>query len=469
MNIADGQIDFTELTRTSNWINVVGLICSALLLISFIILPAVKTSRNYLTICFILGVCILQLGFIVPLGVDPDQCHDAITPNDMKSDFTCAFSGACLLFGGFAAIIWVFIRTLHLHLQICWQVQPGKKFFWFSVLLGWAMPITFATIGLAITGVSYRFGGTCHINHEKAVQDYWIPLLTFAGISTILQFSTFGYCVRVYIKALLNDDIHSSSHQGSALPSHAGSIKTVSTRQAYQRVKKVIALHWRGIVIVLIIIANVTFLAVVFIQMDNSTQAAKKDFSQLQPWLLCLVTHPGDKKACLHLVRGHVASEATLLAVLIMFALNGIWVLLFLGRWPMVTAWIDFFNQKFRRSQPEFVSIDARMHPSGAGEYKMITSPASTYRGIDTPRIPEKAIFSPSMEDRLNAVSPSSMSSMNTKTDYFSKEARYTSPTLSFSSPRPPSASGRSMTGREWDPTATHAKSFDLAKRPIHE
>lgn len=47
-----------------------------------------------------------KLGFIIPLGAQPDQCHDAITPNDMYSDLTCAFSGACLLAGGFAAISW---------------------------------------------------------------------------------------------------------------------------------------------------------------------------------------------------------------------------------------------------------------------------------------------------------------------------------------------------------------------------
>ena len=48
----------------------------------------------------------LQLGFVVPLAARPQQCHDAITPNDMYSDLTCAFSGAFLLFGGFAAIVW---------------------------------------------------------------------------------------------------------------------------------------------------------------------------------------------------------------------------------------------------------------------------------------------------------------------------------------------------------------------------
>ena len=43
---------------------------------------------------------------MIPLGSKPDQCHDAITPNDMHSDLSCAFSGSLLAFGGFAAVMW---------------------------------------------------------------------------------------------------------------------------------------------------------------------------------------------------------------------------------------------------------------------------------------------------------------------------------------------------------------------------
>ena len=446
-----------------------GLVASLLLLLSFLVLPAAKTSRHYLTVCFVLGVCILQLGFIIPLIAEPDQCVDEITPNDMRSNLTCAFSGACLLVGGFAAIVWVFIRSLFLHVQICWQVQPGRKFFWFSVLAGWAIPFIIATLALSLTGVSYKFGDACHINHDHAVQDYWIPLLSFAGASTILQFSTLGYCIRVYVKVFLNDNIHSSSHNGSSgLPSHSGSIKTVNTRQAYQRVKKVISLQWRGIVIVLIIIANVTYLAVVFISMDNTTEAAKKDLSKLRPWLLCLVVNPRDKNTCLELVKGHVPSEGTVMGVLILLALNGVWVLLFLGRFAMVRAWVDFFKMKVGRKHPEFISVDAQRHSPRPGEYQMITSPATTYRGVDAPSMPEKTFASPMMEKGFDVVSPSSTYSTDQRSEYFGKEARYASPTLSFSSPRPPSASGRlsSLKGKEWDPAATHARSIDQGGWP---
>lgn len=49
---------------------------------------------------------IYQVGFIIPLGTKPDQCHDTITPNSMYSDTSCALSGVFLLLGGFGAIMW---------------------------------------------------------------------------------------------------------------------------------------------------------------------------------------------------------------------------------------------------------------------------------------------------------------------------------------------------------------------------
>jgi hypothetical protein len=221
-----------------------------------------------------------------------------------------------------------FLRSVSIHLQICWQVVPGAKFFWASLLTGLALPATFATAALAITGTSYRFGNTCHINHQKALADYWGPLLGFAAASTILQFATFGYCIKVYIKSLFADDHHSNSQvSSSGLPSYssrAGSVKTVTAGQAYRRIRKVIALQWRGTVIVLIIIINVVFLSIIFVQMDNTVTAAMQDLGKAEPWLLCLVINGGNKSACLDKVKasGLVTNEATVMAVLILLSVS---------------------------------------------------------------------------------------------------------------------------------------------------
>lgn len=39
----------------------------------------------------------------------------------MESSTVCAASATALLFGGFAGVMWVFLRSVSLHLQICWQ------------------------------------------------------------------------------------------------------------------------------------------------------------------------------------------------------------------------------------------------------------------------------------------------------------------------------------------------------------
>lgn len=221
-----------------------------------------------------------------------------------------------------------FLRSLSIHLQICWQVVPGAKFFWSSLIAGWGLPGLFLATMLPLTGTSYRFGDTCHINHTKALQDYWGPLLAFAAVSTILQFVTFGYCIKVYIKSLINDGSTNSITQASTgLPihsSHSGSVQTVTAGKAYRRVKKVIGLQWRGTAIVLIIMLNVVFLSIVFVQMDNTVTSAMHNLNKAEPWLLCLVFNGGDKTPCLDKVKqaGLVANEGTVMAALVLLSVS---------------------------------------------------------------------------------------------------------------------------------------------------
>ena len=213
-----------------------------------------------------------------------------------------------------------FLRSLSLHLQICWKVVPGPKLFWGALVVGLGVPILVAALALSITGVSYRFGDACHINHENALQDYWGPLLAFAAVSTVLQFITLGYCIRVYLRSLFEDA--ATSDNASGLPTYNASVRTVTAKQAFLRVKKVIALQWRGILIVLIIIANVVFLAIIFISMDNSIEATKGDLSKAKLWLACLILNKGDKNQCLDKVGYLVKNEATVMAALIFLSVR---------------------------------------------------------------------------------------------------------------------------------------------------
>lgn len=216
--------------------------------------------------------------------------------------------------------MWVFLRAIALHLQICWQVVLGKTFMWGSLASGWGIPAIALTFALVFSGVSFRFGDTCHINHKNSLADFWIPLLIFAAVTVIVQFATFGYCIKVYLASLTDN---SSTTNSSGLPSYTNSIRgTISPRQAYRRVRRVLELQWRGIAIVLIIVADVIFFAVIFVFLDDVETNLIKDPSKGVEWLTCLLSEKGEKKPCLHFADDIVVNEATVMAVLILLSVR---------------------------------------------------------------------------------------------------------------------------------------------------
>lgn len=239
----------------------------------------------------------------------------------MASNKLCGASGTFLLLGGFSGLMWAFMRSLSLHLQICWQVDVGRNFMFFAQAAGWGVPIIGVTLALVFSGVSFRFGPTCHINHENSLADFWIPLLIFAGLTVIITFATFGYCIKVYL-ASLGDN--SASTEGSGLPAYSNSVRTYSPRQAYRRVRRVIALQWRGICIVLIIIADVIFFSIIFVFQDTAVQSVKDDPKIAEDWILCLFEHKGDKNKCLDHAGDIVVSDATVMAVLLLLAVRAL-------------------------------------------------------------------------------------------------------------------------------------------------
>lgn len=238
----------------------------------------------------------------------------------MQSSGVCAISGAFLLFGGWAVVTWVFCRALALHVQICWEVVPGQNFFYSALAFGWLVPAAGLALTLSLTGVSFRFGNVCHINHKDALQDFWGPLLGFAALAMVLQFITIGYCIHVYFKSLFDDG--ATTNTSSQAPTYSGSVRTLSARQTYRRVKRVVESQWRGASIVLVIIGEVVFFSVVFVSMDNSTQVNEHLLQKATPWLDCLVLAQGDKNQCLSYAKGLVKSEGVVLAVLIILGVS---------------------------------------------------------------------------------------------------------------------------------------------------
>ena len=317
---------------------------------------------------------------MVPLWAKPDECFDPITANDMYSNLACAWSGAIVIIGGLAAVMWIFNRSLSLHLQICWQKTMGKKFLYGTHALAWGVTVLLGGLALGLSGVSYRFGKVCHINHDKSLASFWGPVLGFAALAAVLQFITLGYCIKVYLRNLWDPNTTSgaSSSMPSVLPSMTGSsIKTRSARATYRRVRKVIALQWRGVVVVMILLTSAIYFAVVFQIFDSLGQQAMEDPLRTQNWILCMVENQGNKEPCLGLANELSLSEPVVLAVLFLLSLMGYWCLLFLGRLTMFTAWWEIIRRPFL-SNDNFISYDAR-RISDPRNYEMLTSPPQSY------------------------------------------------------------------------------------------
>ncbi|KAI5204132.1 hypothetical protein E4T39_03673 [Aureobasidium subglaciale] len=351
--------NFDTLGTVAGWLNVVGLALQSFMLISNFLLPTARTRSHYLTQCLIIAVMFINLAFVIPLGAQPDQCYDGITPNDMYTSMTCAWSGAFLLAGALAGTFWIFIRSFSMHLTVVWDIVPGPRFFYISQAVGWGIPAALFTSAISISGVSFRFGNACHINHDDSMVTFWGWLLAVAGAALIVQISTFGYCLRVFFNSLWEDSARPSS-QGSAksLPMSMMSAKSQRARVIYRRLKSVLYLQWRGMLIVTIVLVDVIFFAVVFVYLDKIEESVLHDHSRVLPWVVCLIQGGGDRDACIHLSQGWLISEPTIGAMLIMISLLGIELSVLLFRWSLITGWKERWATL--RKPQEFVSFDAR-------------------------------------------------------------------------------------------------------------
>ncbi|KAG0156219.1 hypothetical protein PDIDSM_3396 [Penicillium digitatum] len=462
---------------------------SMFLLVDFLRRPTCQMDSSSLSECLLYAGHLLHggkldagLAFIIPLGARPDQCHNAITPNDMRTNLSCAFSGSLLLFGGWLVVIWSFIRTLAFHLQVCWEMVLGPKFMWTAFACGLGIPAIGLTVMLILTGVSFRFGDICHINVTNGLYDYWIPVMVFAVAALFLQLSTMIYCTHIYLRSLFDKSASMSGSSGPNLASYTASIGTMTARQAYRRVRRVLELQWRGIALTSIILGNVIFFAVVFIKLDNAVAPTVENIKTAGPWLVCLA-ETDDKDLC----REHTAAigpnEATLLALVFLLSLVGFWNFILFAHPSMFAGWLDLFHRKMR-NRNEFVSADATTRFVDNKGFEMLTtsvkSPDACMCSPSPPRIgghgrvdfmrspsptqmvgPDRNASMPSTSPmQMTGCGPSPMASPSPSSEcnaHVAREARFVRPSLSFSGPRPPS----SLQGvREWDPQSTFASVY---------
>ena len=59
-------LEFEVIPEVANWLNVGGMVCCVVLLISYLVLPVKQTSRHYLTVGLVVAICLMQVRFRCP-------------------------------------------------------------------------------------------------------------------------------------------------------------------------------------------------------------------------------------------------------------------------------------------------------------------------------------------------------------------------------------------------------------------
>ena len=128
----------------------------------------------------------------------------------------------------------------------------------------------------------------------------------------------FGYCIKAYLDNRWNDD---KGETGSSLPSHSTSSRKRSVRAIYHRVRECVWLQWRSMLIVVFILSDIIFLAVVFVSLDSTENLDDpKARAKFEPWLKCLIEQGGNPSNCFGLAQQASVNEGIAIAVLMLLA-----------------------------------------------------------------------------------------------------------------------------------------------------
>ncbi|KAF2019714.1 hypothetical protein BU24DRAFT_489619 [Aaosphaeria arxii CBS 175.79] len=387
--------EWKQQLRISNYLSILSVALCVFLLLSFAVLPASATRRHYLSVGLLFPVLSISLSFVIPIGSNPDLCYDAITPNDMNSSASCAWTGALVTLGGLASVIWVFLRSLWLHVRVVWDVAPGRGFKWASIAAGTLLPLGFLVAILVRTGFSYRMGRTCLPNHEDAIVTFWAWLMAFAVAAFVLQFVTTGYCVMVYLRTLRRERSRARS------TFERGGRERLDT---WREVKKMLVLQWRNILVSIFVLVGSVAFFVVFWAQDSKLGRVdnEEDLVAVKTWIECQMASRGDKAQCRKYVEGLTVPFASVLTALILASLVGVEIFILLFRLSMLKAWITLFRSLPRRLRNIYASI--RRPPSNdPDELPMTTGPET--KENKTPYIPPIDTKTPGPTPRSSSVS----------------------------------------------------------------
>ncbi|KAF2453325.1 hypothetical protein BDY21DRAFT_402361, partial [Lineolata rhizophorae] len=350
--------DFVTQLRIANWISVASFIICVWLLISYAVLPSKKSHRHYLNVGLIISVIVLLLAWIIPLAARPNMCFNDITPRDMHSSHACAWSGTLLLWGFMSTIIWVLLRSIWMHMRVCWDKMLDHRYMWTSIMVGIVIPAAFVTIQLTVGGVSYRTGPTCLANHKNAFIAFWGWLLAFAGLALLLQVVTIAYCLWVFVLArrVLK-----------------GRGRRQSRAADWNNVRRLFQSQWRGFTMTVLCTVQCAYFSIVFLRQDIQVadQSAQSGLDAFN-WALCLFRTFGDKEACLPYAEKLLVPREVILAGILMVSLLGLEILILLMRSSLLHAWWDLLRCGHDDANDPLTSLEANppsSRPTGGLQY----------------------------------------------------------------------------------------------------
>ncbi|KXS97411.1 hypothetical protein AC579_7512 [Pseudocercospora musae] len=361
---------FPNNLQIAYWFNLPSLLFEILLLATFLILSREVSHTHYLSINLVIAMIMLQISFIIPLGTRPSQCYDAITPRDMDSSLSCAWTGALLVAGAMAIAVWIMLRSIWMHLRICWDVRSiqsdSKTWFFAAHALGWGIPAIFLAVELTVTGVSYRIGGSCLPNQEKAFATWFGWLIAFGGVGALVQFVTTGFCVGVYLKEVMNPKSQTRTTTRAASSAARSAVNAEENvepnmtsyfvdpqdqkKLAWSRVRKILRAQWRSMVLCTVLVILLIYYGVVFVQQTSSafTDVSPAQAQKLQAWAICIVINRGDKRNCGPAAKALGLSEGAIVATYYMAAFVGIFSFTLMFRSSMLKGWLFFIRHPRR-------------------------------------------------------------------------------------------------------------------------
>ena len=118
-------------------------------------------------------------------------------------------------------------------------------------------------------------------------------------------------------------DEKTETNTSTGLQSMTTSLRVHSAKAVYRRVRKVIWLQWRGMLIIVFILVDVIFLAVVFVFLDASEDPQDPaTLEKFEPFLLCLIAAGGRSAKCDKMAQNITVSESIAVTVLMLLSVR---------------------------------------------------------------------------------------------------------------------------------------------------